>query len=461
MKLLSIYLLAAFAVTTSLRAEDFKWSWQKGNAGEAAANKAASTPTVTEKKEGFKWSWEEREGKKETDSDAALPEEAAQAEKGVPAAKKDVGTSAGGVDGAAYRALVDENLRLRRKIAEAERTGAATKAENVRLSKEVGDLEARIGESVVKIRELRKEKDASSGNLDKVMELEGRLRVAEAEKARLSGELAAAQQRVSTTESRPPSVVAETEEVATVVQDASGPTPREGSDLFRELQKENALLKKKWVEVETKRRKAQKAIDGMAEKIAKAEKKAALAEQREKDLERQMKQSVTEDARGKKEVRMLLKRIPALEQELQEKKSEASEKASALAEQEKKFKALMLELERREDRLEKAERMHQILRQAREELRQVSDVEKRDMHFNMGCVYAREGKFRLAEREYLRALQVDPNDSGVHYNLGILYDDELNDKRRAIVHYRKYLKLNPHGNDVDEVKGWLMQLELN
>jgi len=82
------------------------------------------------------------------------------------------------------------------------------------------------------------------------------------------------------------------------------------------------------------------------------------------------------------------------------------------------------------------------------------------MHYNMAVVYAKEGRFEEAEKEYLRALRIDPNDPAAHYNLAILYDDELDRKRRAVMHYRKYIQLNPTAPDADQVKQWIMQLEM-
>ena len=461
MKISTLLFPLLVATVATVRAEDFRWSWENGG-GKTSTNRPAAAAAAAPKKDGFKWSWEGGGKSKQKADDDKLLSEAIKGTTSERAAGRDAApAAAGGVDGAAYRALLDENLELRRKIAEAEKAGEATREENIRLTRAVRDLEKSIGESVAKIRDLKRERAASSGDLDNVVELERRLSDAEAEKTRLSSELTALQKRVAALKAQPPSVVAETEEVAAVVRQSSGPAPKEGSDLFRELERENALLKKKWVEVERERQEARERIEQMSEKIVEAEKKAARAAENEKRLKRELAKSGAGEMAGKQEVRALLKRIPALERELQEKRSEASEKESALVEKERKLKSLMVELERREDRLAKAERMQQILSQAREELRRVSDIEKRDMHYNMGAVYAKEGKFRLAEREYLRALQVDPNDAGVHYNLGILYDDELNDKRRAATHYRKYLKLNPHGSDVDEVKGWLMQVEMN
>jgi len=69
-------------------------------------------------------------------------------------------------------------------------------------------------------------------------------------------------------------------------------------------------------------------------------------------------------------------------------------------------------------------------------------------------------KRKHAEREYLKCLRIDPDDSAVHYNLGILYDDKLNDDRKAEQHYRKYLELKPMGENPMQVRQWLIDIQL-
>ena len=54
---------------------------------------------------------------------------------------------------------------------------------------------------------------------------------------------------------------------------------------------------------------------------------------------------------------------------------------------------------------------------------------------------------------------MNPDDSGVHYNLGILYDDKLNNEPRAIKHYKKFLELVPMGEDSARVRQWILKAE--
>ena len=82
-----------------------------------------------------------------------------------------------------------------------------------------------------------------------------------------------------------------------------------------------------------------------------------------------------------------------------------------------------------------------------------------DMHFNLAVAYDKTKMYKAEEREYMECLRIDPADANVHYNLGILYDDKLNDNAKAIKHYEKYLELHPLGEELEQVKHWILQAE--
>lgn len=84
--------------------------------------------------------------------------------------------------------------------------------------------------------------------------------------------------------------------------------------------------------------------------------------------------------------------------------------------------------------------------------------EKRDVHYNMGCVYKAAGNYRKAEEEFRKALSKDPGDASVHYNLAILYDDDLKDAKKARWHYERFLELTPSERDAAQVMEWLATL---
>jgi len=80
------------------------------------------------------------------------------------------------------------------------------------------------------------------------------------------------------------------------------------------------------------------------------------------------------------------------------------------------------------------------------------------LHYNLGVSYMKEKYYDMAIDEYQKALELNPDDPDIHYNLAILYDDCSRNPKRAIQHYQKYLELRPDAADIDEVKGWIADL---
>lgn len=60
---------------------------------------------------------------------------------------------------------------------------------------------------------------------------------------------------------------------------------------------------------------------------------------------------------------------------------------------------------------------------------------------NLGVLLRKQARYHEARIVYERAQFVDRDYAPAHYNLGVLYGDYLDDKRRAIEHYQKYLDL--------------------
>lgn len=232
------------------------------------------------------------------------------------------------------------------------------------------------------------------------------------------------------------------------------------SDLFKEVEQANVLLRERLLTIEAERgkldrelAKLKRATDGFDAKLeAEAAKREALVKTLDETKKRE------DEQRGL--IEKLMVQAPDLERKLVALESEKLEKDGKLAEQAATIEAMKTEIERREFRLAKAERVAAVLQGARDEVTRLNEKEKRDMHYNMAAVYAREGKFRDAEAEYLHALNLDATDADVHFNLAILYDDELKDTDKAAMHYRRYLKLRPHGEDADTVRRWLMKIDM-
>ncbi|MBN2300973.1 MAG: tetratricopeptide repeat protein [Lentisphaerae bacterium] len=443
-----IHIVYAFFVAAGLSvAEDFSWTWEDDTKSAPASSDVRPANDHEERvptkadggDDGFAWSWNENEN---TDQ-PVQPKPAEQPQKSVESA----------IDEEALVKLQKENEELRRKIKIATEEKSATARKNEQLEKDMRELEQNMQLFVVKIRQLEQAKaEAPQDNMDKMMDLESQLSKADMEKSKLAVRLAELQKQVETLK-----VAA----VKPAPAPVSGLSVKPDSDLFKRTQEENLALKNKLVEIETARIEAAKAREEAAMKARKIEEEARAKAEHEAELEKKLAGVREAEKEHRQTISVLLSKIPELEQELSRMNKKATAQEEALQYRERNLEALQREIDQREHRLIKAERMAAILEQARSEVSRVSDREKRDMHYNMGAIYAKEGQYHAAEKEYLNALRIDPTDASVHYNLGILYDDHLGDKQKAARHYRRYLKLNPHASDIDQVRSWLMKIEMS
>lgn len=85
--------------------------------------------------------------------------------------------------------------------------------------------------------------------------------------------------------------------------------------------------------------------------------------------------------------------------------------------------------------------------------------EQHIMHYNMGCVYRSASMYKKAESEFLKALEKDSSDPDVHFNLAVLYDDDLRVPDKARKHYEKFLQLSPDDKDAAQVQEWLISIQ--
>ncbi len=74
---------------------------------------------------------------------------------------------------------------------------------------------------------------------------------------------------------------------------------------------------------------------------------------------------------------------------------------------------------------------------------------------NLAAVYKEKGWRGKAIASFNKALEVDPSYAQAHLGLGSIYADELQDKKKAIYHYRSYLRLQPNGMYSSQVRSWL------
>ena len=73
-------------------------------------------------------------------------------------------------------------------------------------------------------------------------------------------------------------------------------------------------------------------------------------------------------------------------------------------------------------------------------------------HLALGNRYYDGGQIEKALQEYQNVLDFDPRNVDAHLNMGIIYQDIIQDLDKAIAHYKSYLELQ--GPRSDEVSQW-------
>lgn len=77
---------------------------------------------------------------------------------------------------------------------------------------------------------------------------------------------------------------------------------------------------------------------------------------------------------------------------------------------------------------------------------------------NLGNVSILKGKFKDAEKFFLKSIEYEEN-SEAHLNLGILYNDIFKNKELALKHFKKFLELQPNDKEAFKVKSVIGTLE--
>ncbi len=81
-------------------------------------------------------------------------------------------------------------------------------------------------------------------------------------------------------------------------------------------------------------------------------------------------------------------------------------------------------------------------------------------YYDLGNALVEKAHYDLAIKKYRKALELNPNDSWSHHNLGVVYDFYLNDMKKALYHYRQYLHLKPVSEQAGEIRERVLEMEL-
>jgi len=216
--------------------------------------------------------------------------------------------------------------------------------------------------------------------------------------------------------------------------------PDQGSDLFRETQMKVRELDKQIKTLKVSQKKAKDHADEM---------------ERERDL-------AEESLRAKdQKLSAALKSYKQIERDMQNLEKKVRDFDSLEAD----VASLESRVESQKDELKaQAKEIKRLSRGGDSEPVSVhtADVseDNMDLYFNLAVLYVKTGDYKKAEKEFLKLLRLQPDAADIHYNLGILYDDHLDDSRKAIKHYKLFVELKPDSDQAEQVNLWLLELEM-
>ncbi len=79
------------------------------------------------------------------------------------------------------------------------------------------------------------------------------------------------------------------------------------------------------------------------------------------------------------------------------------------------------------------------------------------MHYNLGVFYTQNKEFERAVAEFEKAVELNPEDSASHFNLGYIYAEHLLNRPRAVTHFKQFLKLaKKDDKDVDWARRYIL-----
>ena len=359
----------------------------------------------------FQWSWERSDGKPGTE-----PVE-------------------GGVDPAAYDKAVGENLRLRKENGGLARSLDEMKGINTDLALKIKALEKSVAEHAAAPDGVPASAAPETNDIEKILEDNLSLQV---EVNKLKTDIETLQKRQTG------------DSLALVSPD---------SDLFKRALQDNAALKS---QIQKMRQAGQESVDARAA-LADADKRWSEKVDEQKEQIRALQNDNSELKKLSLALQLKSDNADASAEKLASLRAEVEQKVQALEAQEKTIKRMEQEQLALRARAEQAQ--VKAVRDAATvknegAVKEAAGAEKADLLFNMGVLYTMKGMYSEAEQQFLEVLRMQPSAADAHYNIAVLYDKHLADRKKAGYHYKKFLELDPLNTEADKVKLWILELEM-
>lgn len=168
------------------------------------------------------------------------------------------------------------------------------------------------------------------------------------------------------------------------------------------------------------------------------------AEVASKDARSIEKEMISQEIQKKKTLEKEHKQLEALLKEL----GEAIKTAKGLKEENAKLK----KANNSSVNSQYLEKFNQQLQEEKILLTETTRKKEAALYEELGAAYVHAKLYDNAIDAYTNTLNLDPKNSEVNYNLGLLYKHSQSDNKKALYHFKKYLQLNPKAKNKKEVE---------
>lgn len=187
------------------------------------------------------------------------------------------------------------------------------------------------------------------------------------------------------------------------------------------------------------------------------------------DLERTGKSEQNELARQTSEIKQQIENLEKQKNDFESMRLETEKKNQEIINENKRLQELLstsiLESEKKEYTalLKRTESSAKRAVRAFSGAKKESESLKRKLsneYYTLGNLFFEKQDYKKAISQFKKALRLNSEDAWSHHNLGVIYDYYLNDNKRALYHYRKYLQIKPLEEGAREIRERILHLGL-
>ncbi|MGE5307561.1 MAG: tetratricopeptide repeat protein, partial [Deltaproteobacteria bacterium] len=211
------------------------------------------------------------------------------------------------------------------------------------------------------------------------------------------------------------------------------------------LEEQNQFLKNQYVGISQE-------VNSLRDQYSKAA--AAKAGMPPKEL-KEHEQAISEARRDmEKKLQEYSARMKDYEQRLRS-KEDIERQNKQISEDFARLKEAYGRLERKYTDASDTVQRHEVLKDKYANLPQ----ENATLHYNLGVLYAQNQQYERAVQEFEKVIQLKPDDIETLYNLGVIYGEHLNDRKKAVAQFKRYLALAPDDADAQRVRKFVLTWE--